>query len=61
MPISVETADETSFFLWAGEMLLPWLQEEPEEDVISPANLPEFLLRMEEVWLLRHGESCIQS
>lgn len=54
--ITPETADDTSFFLWAGEVFLPWLQEEPMEDVVSPANLPEFLDRMEEVWLLRHGE-----
>ena len=60
IPISMETADDSSFFLWAGEMLLPWLQEESQEDVISPANLPEFLQRMEEVWLLRHGAQMIQ-
>jgi hypothetical protein len=60
VPVSFEMADESSFFLWAGEMALPWLQEEPEEDVISPANLPEFLDRMEEVWLLRHGAESIQ-
>lgn len=61
VPLSVETADDASFFLWAGEMVLPWIQDEPEEDVISPANLPEFLQRMEEVWLLRHGNAIIQS
>lgn len=61
VPISPETADEESFFLWAGEIVLPWLQEEPEEDVVSPANLPEFLARMEEVWVLRHGIENIQS
>ena len=61
VPISFETADDSSFFLWAGEIILPWLQEVPQEDVISPANLPEFLQRMEEVWLLRHGDALIQS
>lgn len=60
VPVCVENADESSFFLWAGEMVLPWLQEEAEEDVISPANLPEFLQRMEEIWLLRHGAETIQ-
>lgn len=58
--ISVESSDNNSFFLWAGEMALPWLQDEPEEEVVSPANLPEFLDRMEEVWLLRHGIESIQ-
>ena len=60
VPVSFEMADDTSFFLWAGEMPLPWIQQEPQEDVISPANLPEFLDRMEEVWLLRHGAESIQ-
>lgn len=60
IPISVEIADESSFFLWAGEMILPWCQEEPEEEVVSPANLPEFLQRMEEMWVLRHGDQMIQ-
>ena len=60
VPVSVEISDETSFLLWAGEMRLPWLQEEPEEDVVSPANLPEFLDRMEEIWVLRHGIESIQ-
>lgn len=60
VPISMEAADDSSFFLWAGEMRLPWLQQEPQEDVISPANLPEFLDRMEEVWLMRHGDQMIQ-
>lgn len=58
--VSVEVADDSSFFLWAGEMALPWLQEEAPEEVISPANLPEFLDRMEEMWLLRHGVQSIQ-
>jgi len=56
-----EAADDDSFFLWVGEMMLPWLQEEAEEDVVSPANLPEFMERMEQIWLLRHGPESIQS
>ena len=59
--ITPEEADEHSFFLWAGEMMLPWLQQEPEEDVVSPANLPEFMDRMEQIWLLRHGPDSILS
>lgn len=51
VPLRPEPADDASFFLWAGEMELPWLQEEPEEDVISPANEPEFLDRMMTRWL----------
>ena len=56
-----ELADEETFLLWVGEVRLPWLQEEAAEDVVSPANLPEFLSRMQEVWLLRHGEEMIFS
>lgn len=60
LEINPETSDESSFFLWVGEASLPWLQEENQEDVVSPANLPEFMERMEEVWLLRHGACEIE-
>ena len=54
IPVSVETGEGNSFLLWVGELALPWLQPEPEEDVVSPANTPEFMERMREIWLLRH-------
>ena len=57
VPVTVELAENGTFFLWVGEMELPWLQEEDMDEVVSPANLPEFMERMEEVWLLRHGEN----
>lgn len=50
-----------TFHLWIGEMELPWVQAEPVEDVVSPANLPEFLERMQEMWSLRHGEEIVFS
>lgn len=56
-----EYGDEETFLLWVGEMALPWLQEEAEEEVVSPANLPEFLDRMQTIWDLRHRESIIPS
>lgn len=56
-----EAGDEDTFLLWVGEVQLPWLQEEAAEDVVSPANLPEFLERMQEIWSLRHGSSFICS
>ncbi len=56
-----EAGDEDTFLLWVGEVQLPWLQEEAVEDVVSPANLPEFLERMQEIWLLRHGNSLVLS
>lgn len=56
-----EMADASSFFLWVGETELPWIQNESVEDVVSPANLPEFMERMRDIWLLRHGDEFIFS
>ncbi len=56
-----EASDEDTFLLWVGEVKLPWLQKEPVEEVVSPANLPEFLERMQEVWHLRHGNEIVFS
>ena len=56
-----EHGDDNTFLLWVGEMRIPWLQNEAVEDVVSPANLPEFLERMQEVWLLRHGDEFVFS
>lgn len=61
IPVSVGAGEEGTFHLWIGEMELPWVQNEPMEEVVSPANLPEFLERMQEMWLLRHGEELIYS
>ena len=56
-----EAGEKGTFLLWVGEMELPWIQEEAQEDVISPANLPEFMERMRDIWLLRHGEEIVYS
>ena len=56
-----EPAGERTFFLLVGELEVPWVQEEDPDEVVSPANLPEFLQRMEQMWLLRHGEHTIIS
>ena len=61
IPIVLENGDFDSFFLWAGEMELPWVQAEPAGEVMSPANMPEFLERMRRTWLLRHERGQIQS
>lgn len=50
VPIHMEPSENGTFLLWVGEMQLPWLQTEAPEDVISPANQPEFLSRMAEKW-----------
>ena len=56
-----EAGDQETFLLWVGELRLPWLQKEAVEDVVSPANLPEFLERMQEVWSLRHSSTFLIS
>lgn len=59
--VSVGAGEEGTFLLWVGELELPWIQNEDVEDVVSPANLPEFMERMEQMWALRHGEELICS
>jgi len=46
VPLRPEEGDDSTFFLWIGPLELPWTQAEAMEDVISPANQPEFLDRM---------------
>ena len=61
VPIRPEPADSTTFFLWIGEMELPWCQDEPMSDVISPANQPEFMERMAVKFLQWYPDSQILS
>jgi len=61
IPIIPESGDDKTFLLWIGELELPWLQEQAMEEVVSPANLPEFLERMQQVWQLRHGDEFVFS
>lgn len=56
-----EDGDDQSFLLWVGEMELPWVQAIAPEEVISPANLPEFMERMQQIWHYRHDVSCFNS
>ena len=56
-----EAVDEETFHLWIGEMKLPWVQTVPAGEVVSPANLPEFMERMQQVWQLRHGTEIVFS
>ena len=49
--IAPEPCENGTFLLWVGEVVLPWNQNEPMEDVISPANHPEFLERMAQKWM----------
>ncbi len=61
VPLLPEAGEEGTFLLWVGELEVPWVQEEDPEDVVSPANLPEFLERMQNIWTLRHGEERLFS
>ena len=70
VPLSVLTSEEVDFetshpapwfALKIGLFELPWILDEPMEDVISPANSPECLLRMEQKLLSYSLENKIQS
>lgn len=51
VPLIPESSNDGTFLLWVGEMELPWIQNEPMEDVLSPANEPAFMERMMQKWL----------
>lgn len=61
IPLRPEEANDTTFFLWVGPMELPWTQNEEMDEVISPANQPEFMDRMMQRWLLWAGEEAVSS
>ena len=61
IPIVPESGDENTFLFWVGEIEVLWMQEIDVKEVISPANLPEFVERMQDIWTLRHGTEFIFS
>lgn len=61
VPIFPEAGDRDSFLLWIGAMELPWTQAEPVEEVLSPANEPEFLDRMARKWMELTEEEIVFS
>lgn len=46
IPVTAEPQDSRYFMLEVGEMPLPWVMREDMDEVISPANEPEFLEKM---------------
>ncbi len=46
IPITAEQSDPEWFVLDTGFFQLPWVLDEPFEDVVSPANEPGFLKKM---------------
>lgn len=62
IPVSADPREERYFMLEVGEMHLPWLLAEHPDDVVSPANEPEFLEKMYRKILSRDpGYNGIQS
>lgn len=57
IPVTAEPVDEVHFMLEVGEMPLPWLLAEDMNEVVSPANEPEFLEKMYRKLLLRNADS----
>lgn len=57
VPVTAEPVDDVHFMLEIGEMPLPWVLQEDPEEVVSPANEPEFLEKMYRKLLLRNGDS----
>ena len=42
---------ENGFLLCFRDMVIPWSLDESMEEVVSPANEPEFLQKMQEKWM----------
>lgn len=61
VPLIPEESENGTFLLWAGPMELPWVQDIAPEEVISPANEPEFLERMTKKVLSLLDDNSIQS
>lgn len=59
--VEPEVKNGACFRLTVGELTLPWILDEDMDEVVSPANDPECLARMNEIWLARHGESLFFS
>ena len=54
-PVMAEPSEGGTFLLEVGEIPLPWVLEEDMDEVISPANEPEFLERMYRKLISRDG------
>ncbi len=62
VPLSPEPADRDTFYIWIGELTLPWTQATAMSEVISPANEPDFMQRMYDRWLkTREHSQCTDS
>ena len=57
IPVTAEPSTGGTFLLEVGEVALPWVLDEDMDEVISPANEPEFLERMYQKIAMRNGYS----
>ena len=55
VPIMGEVIDGDTFKLEVGELELPWTLDEDMDEVLSPANEPEFLEKMYRILINRNG------
>lgn len=55
VPVMGEILDDTMFKLDVGEMELPWVLEEDMDEVVSPANEPEYLEKMYRIMIRRNN------
>ena len=60
-PVMVRPEDSESFLLEVGELELPWVLDEAMEEVVSPANEPEFMEQMLKKWLERQPPQLMMS
>lgn len=59
VPVMGEVIDDETFKLEVGELVLPWVLEEDMDEVVSPANEPEFLERMYRKMLQRSSSNFL--
>lgn len=55
VPVTADIRDPERFMLEVGEMPLPWVLDEDMDEVVSPANEPEFLEKMYKKLISRSG------
>ena len=58
VPVTAEPSANGTFWLEVGEVVLPWVLDEDMDEVVSPANEPEFLERMYQKIAMRNGYSA---
>lgn len=55
VPVMGEILDDSMFKLDVGEIQLPWVLEEDMDEIVSPANEPEYLEKMYRIMIRRNN------